>query len=131
MTRTPWSAEGTVLTLDAAQWQSFLDGLYERDDGLAVREPGVSYPPDEAVDAYALSAYAEALRSGEVDGDVWGTLEDLDETAATEDEAWDKITAFYLDRGCVLVRVTGLDEPEEWILAAEFAARLGLPVGNA
>jgi hypothetical protein len=129
MTRTPWSAEGTVLTLDAAQWQTFLDSLYERDDVVAVREPGGTYRRDEAVDAYVLSAHAEALLSGDVEGDLWETLADIDETAATEEEAWSKITAFYLDRGCVLLRVTGLDEPEEWILAEELAVRLGLSAG--
>ena len=126
-----WAADGSVITLDAAQWQILLDSLYERDHMLAIRQAGEKYHRDEEVDAYTLSAYAEAFQSGDVEGDVWGTLEDIDETATTEEEAWAKITAFYLDRGCVLVRVTGLDEPEEWILAAEFAARLGLPVGGA
>ncbi|MFD1730089.1 hypothetical protein ACFSC4_01565 [Deinococcus malanensis] len=73
-----------------------------------------------------LSGHAEALRSADVDGDLWGTLEDLDETAADEEEAWDKICSFYLERGCVLVSVEGLEEPEEWILTAELARRLGL-----
>ena len=71
----------------------------------------------------------DALPVGaEVDGDVWGTLADIEEEAGDEEEAWARITAFYLDRGCVLVRVTGTDEPEEWLLEAGLARRLGLPV---
>lgn len=117
----------TELTQEA--WETWLSHLYERDEVLGRREPGETYPPEEAVDAYALSAHAEALRSAEVDGDVWGTLSDLDEEAGDEEEAWAKIVAFYLDRGCVLVRVTGTDEPEEWLLAEELARRLGLGAG--
>ncbi|GBF05071.1 hypothetical protein DAERI_030237 [Deinococcus aerius] len=121
------STENTIdLTTD--QWEAFLAGLYERDDRLERREPGVDYPPEEDVDPYVLSAHAEALRSAEVDGDVWGTLADIEEEAGNEEEAWAKIVAFYLDRGCVLVRVTDADEPEEWLLEAELARRLGLPV---
>ncbi|WP_295823424.1 hypothetical protein [uncultured Deinococcus sp.] len=126
MTSSPPFEDAAVVTLDAGQWQDFLDSLYERDDTLAVREPGGTYTRAEAVDAYTLSAHAEALQSADVDGDVWGTLEDIDETAETEEDAWAKITAFYLDRDCVLVRVTGLDEPEEWILARTLATRVGL-----
>nr|WP_255639386.1 hypothetical protein [Deinococcus betulae] len=113
-----------VLTPDA--WATFLASLYERDDRLDVRRPGETYAPDEAVDAWALSAHAEALRSAEVDGDLWGTLDDIEETAATEDEAWSTIAAFYLARGCVLVEVQGLDEPEDWIFSEGLARRLGL-----
>lgn len=121
------STENTIdLTTD--QWEAFLAGLYERDDRLERREPGVDYPPEEDVDPYVLSAHAEALRSAEVDGDVWGTLADIEEEAGNEEEAWAKIVAFYLDRGCVLVRVTDADEPEEWLLEAGLARRLGLPV---
>ena len=126
MTSSPQFEDAAVVTLDAEQWQAFLDSLYERDDTLALREPGGTYRRDETVDAYTLSAHAEALQSADVDGDVWGTLEDIDETAETEEEAWAKITAFYLDRDCVLVRVTGLDEPEEWVLSRHLATRLGL-----
>ncbi|MFC4639556.1 hypothetical protein [Deinococcus hohokamensis] len=122
------------ILLSPARWDAFLASLYERDDRLDLRRPDETYRHDEAVDAYALSAHAEALRSAEVDGDVWGTLEDLDETASDEEEAWAKICAFYLERGCVLVRVTGpeateTDEPEEWIFTAELARRLGLMSG--
>lgn len=120
----------TTITLSAEDWQAFLAGLYDRDDRLDLRVPGETYSRKEAVDEYVLSAHAEALQSAEVDGDLWGTLEDIDETAGSEEEAWDKIRAFYLDRGCVLVRVTGPDihpdEPEEWIFAAGLARRLGL-----
>ncbi|MFC4427491.1 hypothetical protein [Deinococcus navajonensis] len=117
------------IVLSPDRWDAFLASLYERDDRLDLRVPDATYHRDEAVDAYVLSAHAEALRSGEVEGDVWGTLEDLDETAGDEEEAWEKICAFYLERGCVLVRVTDMDEPEEWILSAELAGRLGLMSG--
>lgn len=117
---------GLVITLKSAQWEAFLESLYERGDRLERREPGGEYVPDEAVDAYVLSGHAEALLSAEVDGDPWGTLADLEEEAATEEEAWRKITAFYLERDCVLVRVTDAEEPEEWVLEAQLARRLGL-----
>lgn len=119
------STENTI-NLNTDEWEAFLAGLYERDDRLERREPGVDYPPEEDVDPYVLSAHAEALRSAEVDGDVWGTLADIEEEAGNEEEAWAKIVAFYLDRGCVLVRVTDADEPEEWLLEAGLARRLGL-----
>jgi hypothetical protein len=119
-----------TLDLTVPQWAAFLASLYERDDRLEVREPGVTYPAAEDVDAYVLSGHAEALRSAEVDGDLWGTLADLEAQAGNEEEAWAKIVAFYLDRGCVRVRVTGPEgeqaEPEEWLLEEALARRLGL-----
>ncbi|MCP2015571.1 hypothetical protein L1280_002739 [Deinococcus sp. HSC-46F16] len=120
------ASASSVLTLTPDEWDAFLARLYERDERLDVRTPGETYPPEEGVDAYVLSAHAEALRSAEVDGDVWGTLEDIEETAGNEEDAWAKIVAFYLDRGCVLVRVTGSEEPEEWLLEEGLARRLGL-----
>ena len=118
------------IVLSSAEWQAFLADLYERDDRLDRRVAGEPYTRKEAVDEYVMSAHAEALQSAEVEGDLWGTLEDIDETAADEQEAWDKIRDFYLGRGCVLVRVTGPDihpdEPEEWIFAGALARRLGL-----
>ncbi|WP_221088989.1 hypothetical protein [Deinococcus aquaedulcis] len=117
------------ITLSPDAWDAFLAGLYERGDRLDLRQPGQPYAPDEVVDAWVLSGHAEALRSAEVDGDLWGTLEDIEEEAGSEDEAWAKIVAFYLERGCVLVQVQGLDEPEDWILSEDLARRLGLPVG--
>ncbi len=114
------------VTLTAQQWEDFLASLYERDQCLDCREDGARYYPDENVDPYVLSAHAEALRSAEVEGDLWETLADLDETAQDEAEAWQKITAFYLDRGAVLIKVTGLDDTEEWIFSEPLAARLGL-----
>ncbi len=120
-----------TITLSAADWQHFLDSLYERDDRLERRAPDTVVAPDEQVDAYTLSAHVEALRSGEVDGDLWGTLEDIEETAADEDEAWAKITAFYLSRGCVLVQVLDQEEPEEWLLSEALARRLGLRASEA
>lgn len=123
------NAPETHITLSADRWEAFLAGLYERDDRLEPREAGQTYPAHETVDAYVLSGHAEALRSAEVDGDLWGTLEDLDETAEDEEEAWNKICSFYLERGCVLLSVEGLEEPEQWILTAELARRLGLLEG--
>jgi hypothetical protein len=119
-------SDPTSITISADDWQAFLASLYDRGDRLDLRVPGETYARKETVDEYVLSAHAEALLSAEVDGDLWGTLEDIDETAADEDEAWEKIRAFYLDRGCVLVQITGGEEPEEWIFAGALARRLGL-----
>lgn len=116
----------STIHLSSSQWEAFLASLYERNDRLERREPNGTYSPEEDVDAYVLSAHAEALRSAEVDGDVWGTLADIEEQAGDEEEAWAKIKAFYLSRGCVLVQVTDAEEPEEWLLAEELARRLGL-----
>lgn len=118
-----------TITLTGEEWEAFLAGLYERDDRLERREPGTVYSPQEQVDAYVLSGHAEALRSAEVDGDVWGTLADLEEEAGDEEEAWAKIVAFYLDRGCVRVQVVDAPEPEEWLLEEALARRLGLVDG--
>ncbi|GAA5511626.1 hypothetical protein Dcar01_00338 [Deinococcus carri] len=115
-----------TITLTSDQWEAFLADLYERDDRLERREPGQAYLPEEDVDPYVLSGHAEALRSAEVEGDLWGTLADLEEEAGDEEEAWAKIVAFYLDRGCVLLRVADADEPEEWLLEEGLARRLGL-----
>lgn len=119
------SGERTI-ELTETEWEAVLAGLYERDETLGRRVPGAEYPPEEEVDPYVLSAHAEALRSAEIDGDVWGTLADIEEEAGDEEAAWAKIVAFYLGRGCVLVRVTEAEEPEEWIFAEELAGRLGL-----
>ncbi|THF69487.1 hypothetical protein E7T06_11855 [Deinococcus sp. Arct2-2] len=121
------------IILTAEQWQAFLSSLYERGDKLDLREEGgVYHPRKEKVDAYVFSGHAEALRSEEVDGDVWGTLEDIEETASTEEEAWQKIVAFYLGRGCVLMEVEP-EEPEDagdaadqWLISEPLARRLGL-----
>lgn len=119
-------AMNDTITLTPGEWDAFLGSLYERGDRLERREPGQSYPPEEAVDAYVLSGHAEALRSAEVEGDVWGTLADIEEQAGSEEEAWARIVRFYLDRGCVLLRVADTDEPEEWLLEEGLARRLGL-----
>ena len=117
---------GRSITLTSPQWDGFLASLYERGDRLELREAGASYPPLETVDAYVMSAHAEALLSGEVEGDLWGTLEDIEESADSDEQAWQRISEFYLSRGCVLVKITSLDEPEEWILSGDLARRLGL-----
>lgn len=114
------------LQLTQAQWETFLASLYERDDRLERRAADQTYSADEAADAYVLSAHAEAMQSAEVDGDLWGTLADIEASAATEQEAWQTIKAFYLERGCVVIEVTGGEEAEEWIFAGPLAARLGL-----
>ncbi|MGX9686667.1 hypothetical protein ACTQ9L_05935 [Deinococcus wulumuqiensis] len=114
------------LTLTLPEWDAFLAQLYERDDRLDLRAGDATYPESETVDAYVLSGHAEALQSAEVDGDLWGTLEDIEEEAGSEAQAWAKICAFYRDRGCVLLRVTGTEEPEEWIFSAALLRRLGL-----
>lgn len=115
-----------IKTLSLHDWETFLNSLYERDDRLERREHGQTYLPEEQVDAYVFSGHAEAMQSAEVDGDLWGTLEDLEETATTDEEAWQKIMNFYQGRGCLLVQVTGAPEREEWLLSEELAARLGL-----
>jgi hypothetical protein len=118
------------IVLSAEQWQSFLSSLYERGDKLDLREEGgVYHPRKEAVDAYVFSGHAEALLSSEVDGDVWGTLEDIEETAETEEEAWQKIVGFYRGRGCVLMEVQPeeVGEPaDQWLISEPLARRLGL-----
>ncbi|MDB5046187.1 MAG: hypothetical protein JWQ08_2237 [Deinococcus sp.] len=124
------SAPTPSIVLTTEQWQSFLASLYERGDKLDLREEGgIYHPRKEAVDAYVFSGHAEALLSSEVDGDVWGTLEDIEETASTEEEAWQKIVAFYLERGCVLMEVQPEEEgetPDQWLIAERLARRLGL-----
>ncbi|MFC6591332.1 hypothetical protein ACFP81_04420 [Deinococcus lacus] len=112
-----------ALTLTAPQWNELLSSLYERGERLEKRQPGHSYPPEEKVDAYVMSGHAEALWSDDLDGDIWGTLEDLEtgETADTEAQAWSIIKAFYLERGCVLVRAGD----DEWIFSAQLLRRLG------
>jgi len=111
------------LDLTPEAFAALLARLYERDDRLEFRQPGETYARSEVVDAYVLSGHAEALLSEEFEGDVWGTLDDLDETATSEEEAWAKIRAFYLDRGNVLLR---LGPGEEWILTEALARRLEL-----
>lgn len=124
------SAPSPSVVLTAEQWQTFLSSLYERGDKLDLREEGgVYHPRKEAVDAYVFSGHAEALRSEDVDGDLWGTLEDIEETAETEEEAWQKIVAFYLGRGCVLMEVELEDAGEaadQWLISEPLARRLGL-----
>lgn len=109
------------LTQDA--FATLLARLYERDDRLEFRQSGETYPRSENVDAYVLSAHAEALLSNEFEGDLWETLADIDEQAADEAQAWAKIRAFYLDRGNVLLH---LGAGEEWIFEEALAQRLGL-----
>ena len=115
-----------VKQMTSPEWNSFLSSLYERDDRLERRQAGETYPPEDTVDAYVFSGHAEAMQSADVDGDVWGTLQDLEETATSEDEAWQKIVAFYTERGCVLVQITDAPEREEWLVSEDLARRLQL-----
>ena len=82
--------------------------------------------PFEEADLYALSAYAEALLSEELDGDLWGTLADLEAQAPSEEVAWERICHFYLERGATLLI---LGPGEEWLFASEVLRRLGLEAG--
>ncbi|WP_261663682.1 hypothetical protein [Deinococcus sp. Marseille-Q6407] len=119
------------LTLSPEQWAGWLGSLCELPDGTpAALAPAERPPRAEPVDAYALSAYAEALQSAEVDGELWDTYSDLElEGADDEAKAWEEIKAFYRDRGYVLLEVRGGlqgGEPEEWIFAPELLKRLRL-----
>lgn len=111
------------LELTPEAFEALLARLYERGDRLEFRQPDETYPRSETVDAYVFSGHAEALLSEEFESDMWGTLEDLDETAESEAEAWAKIRAFYLGRGNVLLR---LGPGEEWIFTEALARRLEL-----
>ncbi|RTR26680.1 hypothetical protein [Deinococcus radiophilus] len=119
------SAEHLVLT--ASAWQDWLDSLCDLPDGPAALSPEDRPKEAQPLDAYGLSAYAEALLSAEVDGELWDTYGDLElEGAQDEESAWREIKAFYADRGYALVTVQGTEEPEEWILAPELVSRLKL-----
>ncbi|ULH16422.1 hypothetical protein MF271_07505 [Deinococcus sp. KNUC1210] len=124
------------IRLTQEQWEQFQAGLYERDERLERREPGGTYSRDERVDAYVLSAHAEALYSQDIDPDLWETLADLEMEAGSDEEAWRMIREFYLERGCVLVRIgedlntdAGPDDREEWLFSERLAERLGLTAG--
>lgn len=123
----------TTLRMTETEFADFLAGLFERDDRLERRRPGEAYAPDETVDAWVLSAHAEALHTAEFDGDLPGTLADLELDVDPSDEAaaWAAVRAFYLDRGHVLLQVEGEGEDDEWIFHPELLARLGLhPEGD-
>lgn len=117
------------VTLSPSEWQNFLDNLYERNERLEIKEPAQQYTKDEQVDSYVLSAHVEALQSTEIDGDLWGTLDDIEIDAKDETEAWAKICHFYLERECVLISVepcntSGNSEVEEWIMSRPLWERL-------
>ena len=103
-------------------FEQFLAGVRERDDRLERLGPGEVPAKDERVDAYVFSGHVEALNSEDIDGDLWGTLADLDLTAPDEARAWQEIKTFYLERGCVLLRVEG----DEYLIGEELAGRLGM-----
>ena len=123
------STDPLHLTLTPAQWQAWLDSLCELPSGPAALSAAERPRGAEPMDAYALSAYAEALQSAEVDGELWDTYSDLElEGAGDDTQAWQEIRAFYRDRGYVLLEVRGSegDEPEEWIFAPELLQLLRL-----
>ncbi|MFC6617282.1 hypothetical protein [Deinococcus radiophilus] len=70
------SAEHLVLT--ASAWQDWLDSLCDLPDGPAALSPEDRPKEAQPLDAYGLSAYAEALLSAEVDGELWDTYGDLE-----------------------------------------------------
>jgi hypothetical protein len=120
------------LQLSQVAWEEFQQSLYERGDRLERRTEGQAYKLDERVDAWVLSAHAEAIYSQDIDPEVWETLEDLELEAADEEDAWRMIRSFYLERGNVVVRIgdgplsddTPADEREEWIFSDALATRL-------
>lgn len=122
------------INLSQNAWEQFQLSLYEHDHRLERRTDGQTYPRDEQVDVWVLSAHAEAIFSQDIDPEVWETLADLDMEAETEEDAWRLIRSFYLERGNVLVRIgdgatnegAGPDEREEWIFSEALATRLGL-----
>lgn len=125
-----------TVNLSPATWESWLETLCDLPNGAGPAALPLSERPPraEAMDAYALSAYAEALQSAEVDGELWETYQDLELAGAADDvAAWAEIKAFYLERGAVLVRVVAAnvneeyaDEDEEWLFAPEVLERLRL-----
>ncbi|MBC7645703.1 MAG: hypothetical protein H7095_01135 [Pseudopedobacter sp.] len=112
-----------MIELDAQNFNALLESLLERKETLIFRkDAGKRERNDEDVDLYVFSGHLEALRSDEIDGDVWGTLEDLEYEAGSEDEAWELIKGFYLERGCTLLKVNA----DEYILNDVLARKLGL-----
>ena len=126
------------INLSQDAWEQFQRSLHEHDDRLERRVDGHTYPRDEQVDVWVLSAHAEAIFSQDIDPEVWETLADLEMEAETEEDAWRLIRSFYLERGNVLVRIgegpadgaageaAGPDDREEWIFSEALATRLGL-----
>lgn len=108
-----------IIDLTPEDFDALLARLRERDQRL---EFGTPASRDEIVDDYVFSGHVEALRAESLDGDVMGTLADLELEARDEDEAWEKIKAWYVPRGCVVLRV-GRDE---YVLAESVARRLAL-----
>lgn len=106
------------------EWQTFLQGLREEDEQLLPKDQ--ASPDAELVDAYVFSGHAEAMQSSEIDGDLWGTLADIESSAQNEEEAWQKIVEFYTERNCLLLKITDTPELEEWIINEELAQRIGL-----
>ncbi len=108
-----------IIDLNPDDFESLLARLRERDDRLEFGEPANK---DEIVDDYVFSGHVEALRAESLEGDVLGTLADLELEARDEDEAWETIKAWYVPRGCVVLRVGD----DEYVLAENLARRLQL-----
>ena len=112
-----------VIELDPQDFNALLGSLLERKEALLFKsEAGKREKNDEDVDLYVFSGHLEALKSDEIDGDVWGTLEDLEYSAGNETEAWEQIKSFYLERGCTLLKVSS----DEYILSDVLARKLKL-----
>lgn len=128
------STDTQTVTLSSAQWEGWLATLCDLPDSAGpAAMPAQERPPrTEAMDAYALSAYAEALQSSEIDGGLWETYEDLELEGARDDEAaWSQIKDFYVERGAVLLVIKDggrdeMSEVEEWLFASELLERLKL-----
>ncbi len=112
-----------MIELDPQDFNALLGSLLERREALIFKkDAGKRERNDEEVDLYIFSGHLEALKSDEIDGDVWGTLEDLEYSAGNEQEAWEQIKGFYLERGCTLLRVGS----DEYILSDVLVRKLGL-----
>ncbi|MBB6100051.1 hypothetical protein HNR42_003516 [Deinobacterium chartae] len=107
-----------------AEFDALLASLIERDGALLFRDQaGPSRKGDEDVDLYVFSGHLEALRSEEIDGEIEEHLMDLGyPPAASEEAAWEQVRDFYLERGCVLLRV----EADEYVLSEQLAQHLKL-----
>lgn len=135
----PDQSQQPIVQLTMQQWHEFLASLYERDNYLNRKDSQENYSSVEQVDAFVFSGHAEALQSSEIDGDLWGTLEDIEENAANESEAWAAICRFYWERDCILISISNgksrnsytkelaedlPDDLEEWLVDIDLWQRL-------
>lgn len=119
-----------MVNVSAEAWNDWLKELCELPDPkgeiasvpLAERPKGAT-----AVDEYAISAYAEAMRADAIDEDLAGVLADLELQSLGDPEAdWAQIKAFYAERGYIVVCVEhGQEDRDEWIFDPRLLRRLG------